>query len=129
MRSSRGRGGANHDGANNTRRPQSRNKHWVPDEGHASNGSASGHHSDSERWERGGHRGGRGIRGAARGGRTFPNASLRVTHDSQTTQGPSVNTHSDQEGTEHEDETLEEEEREPETQEEREKFYQEVSSH
>ncbi|TFK19237.1 hypothetical protein FA15DRAFT_689578 [Coprinopsis marcescibilis] len=57
-------------------RPLTRNKQWVASDGGPKTGN--GHHSDGERWERGGYRGrGRGARGIIRGGRKYPNATLR----------------------------------------------------
>ncbi|KAF9552870.1 hypothetical protein CPC08DRAFT_822619 [Agrocybe pediades] len=79
-RGSRGRGGIMHEGGGRGR-PHSRNKHWSASD--PPSRTTTPNHSDSERWERGGHRGGgRGRgRGAPRGApRTFPNVSLRVNH-------------------------------------------------
>ncbi|KAF9530689.1 SAC3/GANP/Nin1/mts3/eIF-3 p25 family-domain-containing protein [Crepidotus variabilis] len=75
-RGGRGSGGVAQDGLGGRGRPYSRNKHWTPADagsrGHTPN------HTDSERWERGGHRGGRG-RGFPRGGvPKFQNVSLRL---------------------------------------------------
>ncbi|KAI0364876.1 hypothetical protein BV20DRAFT_955385 [Pilatotrama ljubarskyi] len=105
-------------GAAAGRRPHSRNKKWVAGQGDAS----SGHGSDGERWERGGHRrrGGRGrIHGQHGTHLTVPNDvhedGASGTEDEHVSGGESVHEE------EHED-------REPEleTPEEREKFYQEL---
>ncbi|KAI0327861.1 hypothetical protein GY45DRAFT_1436605 [Cubamyces sp. BRFM 1775] len=104
-------------GAAEGRRPHSRNKKWVAGQGEA----RSGHGSDSERWERGGHRrrGGRGRAHDQHGSHlTVPNGphedGASATEDEHAS-GDSV----------HEEEH-EEDEPVLETAEEREKFYQEL---
>lgn len=108
LRAHRGRGDGTH-------RPQSRNKHWTPS--HAST-SVPNLRTDTDKWERGGHRGGRGrglsTRGAPGGvSRKFPNRVLNVTAD------PPHIPNGD---------AIESDQDEPvlETQEERERFYQDV---
>ena len=84
-RSGRGRGGISREPGGTRGRPLSRNKHWSAND---SRGSTP-NHSDSERWERGGHRGGGRGRGASRGApRQFPNVSLRVNNSSRPEQQP-----------------------------------------
>lgn len=84
-RGGRGRGGIARESGGTRGRPLSRNKHWSAND---SRGSTP-NHSDSERWERGGHRGGGRSRGASRGApRTFPNVSLRVNNLSRPEQQP-----------------------------------------
>lgn len=133
-----------HDAANEGGRPRSRNKIWSAGEGGSRSGTSTPHHADSERWQRGGHRGGgRGTRGTrgSRGGRgvsKFSNVSLRLAPPKNP---PPVdveveyNEHGDENENENEAEEEDEVEqvgsnriREPEleTQEERERFYQEV---
>lgn len=111
-------------------RPHSRNKHWTPGENARSNTPT---HSDGERWERGGHRGGgRGSRGSGRGvPRKFPNVSLRVNQGSTKGKERATNESEaeviDVEAEHHvEEATNEIDEPELETQEERERFYQEL---
>ncbi|KAF9466728.1 SAC3/GANP/Nin1/mts3/eIF-3 p25 family-domain-containing protein [Collybia nuda] len=106
------------------RQTHSRNKHWVAGENSQRSGESMPH-SDGERWERGGHRGGRGARGTTRGGRgKFTNVSLRTTRNAH-------NLAVNEESREEEDQSIEEdsaeqEARSLETPEEREKFYQEL---
>ncbi|PFH53647.1 hypothetical protein AMATHDRAFT_1283 [Amanita thiersii Skay4041] len=107
------------------RRPHSRNRQWVAGENISR--SSTPNHAEGERWERGGHRGGRGTRGTSRGMRRFPNVSLHVKHS----QNPNDHGASDSENTGHGgDSDIEDgygiEEPELETAEEREKFYQEL---
>ena len=76
-RGTRGRGNITHDAARG--RPHSRNKHWSAAD--SATRSNTPNHSDSERWERGGHRGGGRGRGAPRGvAPVFHNVSLRLNH-------------------------------------------------
>lgn len=76
-RGSRGRGNLTHDAARG--RPHSRNKHWSAADSVVRTNTPN--HSDSERWERGGHRGGGRGRGALRGvAPIFHNVSLRLNH-------------------------------------------------
>lgn len=113
------------------RRSHSRNKQWVAAEnGLRSNPNNTTNHSDGERRERGGHRGGRAARGGSRGMRRFPNVSLHVNRspamladeagasDTESA-GPAVDDSDMEDGTGPEEPELE-------SQEEREKFYQEV---
>jgi len=80
-------------------------------------------HSDGERWERGGHRGGR-VRGATRGVRKFPNAT--ITHAQYPTHA-AADEQSHHEGEDNiEEETYMADDPDPDAPEEREKFYQEV---
>jgi hypothetical protein len=109
VRTSRLRGSGPHDGA---RRPISRNKQWVAGDNNRSR-SSTPHHGEDGRWERGGHRGGRGGRGRGSG-----HTSPRKGSPFSSTNGHSGIT---------EDIALPTEEPYLETQEEREKFYQEVS--
>jgi len=84
-RGGRGRGSIARESGAIRGRPLSRNKHWSAND---SRGSTP-NHSDSERWERGGHRGGGRGRGASRGApRKFPNVSLRVNNLSRPEQQP-----------------------------------------
>ena len=84
IRGSRGRGGAVHEGGGRGR-PHSRNKHWSATDG--TSRTTTPNHSDSERWERGGHRGGGRGRGIPRGSpRKFPNVTLRVNNTPATQQ-------------------------------------------
>ena len=104
-------------GAAEGRRPHSRNKKWVAGQGEA----RSSHGSDTERWERGGHRrrGGRGRAHDQHGSHlTVPNGAhedgASATEDEHAS-GDSVH-----------EEDHDEDEPVLETPEEREKFYQEV---
>ena len=144
-RGGRGRGSIAREPGGTKGRPLSRNKHWSAND---SRGSTP-NHSDSERWERGGHRGGGRGRGAPRGApRQFPNVSLRVNNLSRPEQQPvpheeehheDETTHVEEDANEedgHDEEMFEDDEpdqpfqeiHEPELDnpEEREKFYQEV---
>lgn len=121
-----------HDISASGRPSYSRNNHWVAgDSGQRTTSVNPSYHSDGERWERGGHRGGRGVRGTSRGGSRggrgrFSNVSLRVNGASR--QG-SATPDNHQENAMESNESLEApepEEPELETQEERDKFYQEV---
>ncbi|RDB21797.1 SAC3 family protein 1 [Hypsizygus marmoreus] len=128
VRGGHGRGSGLHD----TTRPHSRNKHWVAGESGKRSSGGNPHHSDGERWERGGHRGGHGIRGISRGGRVkFPNASLRVPRPNHAESNATNDEHMDDAVQDHTDDEaiLDEpalEEPAFETPEEREKFYQEL---
>ena len=77
-RGGRGRGGTIYDGSGGRGRPTSRNKHWSASEGGSRTHTLNS--TDSERWERGGYRGG----GRGRGGRgnapKFHNVSLRLNN-------------------------------------------------
>lgn len=131
-----------HDAVNDGGRPRSRNKIWAAGEGGSRSGTSTPHHPDSERWERGGHRGGgRGSRGARglRGGRGVPkfsNVSLRLAPPKNPSPVDVEEMHGDDaHEAEHEIDVEEEQEEagvihepELETQEEREQFYQEVRS-
>ena len=97
------------------RKPQSRNKQWVAPQ------LQNGHSSDSERWERGGHRRGRGDGGRPSSRRQ--NNFLAVT-DVQDEGGSGTEDESNATATIEVDEPDEPELR---TAEEREQFYQEVS--
>lgn len=128
VRHSRTRGSGTHDS-----RLHSRNKHWVGGESGQRSGSSTPYHSDGERWERGGHRGGRGTRGVSRGGRgKFSNLSFRVSSTSQnertepSREGSTIDDHMEDAASENLEEFIEPEEPLLETPEEREKFYQEV---
>ncbi|CAA7264544.1 unnamed protein product [Cyclocybe aegerita] len=78
-RGGRARGGASYDSGGRAR-PHSRSKHWsAPDGGSRSH---TPNNSDSERWERGGHRGGGRGRGVTRGAPKFHNVSLRLNQPS-----------------------------------------------
>jgi nuclear mRNA export protein SAC3 len=111
-----------------SRQAHSRN-HWVAGEGGQRNGvNGLYHHSDGEKWERGGHRGSRGrgtSRGTSRGGRgRFSNVSLRLNGAPRQ---PTPHSHQDEAMDSNEvEEVSGPEEPVLETQEEREKFYQEV---
>src|ERR1700683_3073628 len=70
----RARGAGGHEP--NGRGRQSKNKTWVA--GGSRSGTSTPNHNESDRWERGGHRGSRGRRTGRP--RTFANASLVVTH-------------------------------------------------
>ncbi|KAG6836633.1 hypothetical protein H0H93_005660 [Arthromyces matolae] len=113
----------------------SRNRQWVAGENGQNSGTSTPNHSDSERWERGGHRGGHKGRGVFRGRPKFSNASLRTTPAPPTSTSridlASVSHETDEEMVELEeeytnDEGFEEESDEPalESAEEREKFWQ-----
>ncbi|KAI0707481.1 SAC3/GANP/Nin1/mts3/eIF-3 p25 family-domain-containing protein [Cerioporus squamosus] len=99
------------------RRPlQSKNKKWTAGQGD----SNSGHVSDGERWERGGHR----RRGWGRGGHGHHGTHLTVpadVHDEMTSATEDEGASGD---SAHEDDG--DQPREPETAEEREKFFQEL---
>ncbi|KAI0357231.1 hypothetical protein OH77DRAFT_1422786 [Trametes cingulata] len=106
-------------GAAAGRRPHSRNKKWVAGQGEAS----SGHGSDGERWERGGHRrrGGRG--------RTHGQHSTHLTVPGDVHEDGASGTedeHVSGESVHEEEHELDDGEPELETPEEREKFYQEL---
>ncbi|KAG6844263.1 hypothetical protein H0H87_008299 [Tephrocybe sp. NHM501043] len=111
----------------------SRNRHWVAADNGQRSGSSTPYHSDSERWERGGHRGGHRGRGAPRGRSKFSNVSLRVTSAPPPNQVDSlepdtifVDENMDEPDDVHVEEQVLEQPEEPvlETAEEREKFYQ-----
>ncbi|KIM44074.1 hypothetical protein M413DRAFT_9323 [Hebeloma cylindrosporum] len=144
-RGGRGRGGIAREPGGTRGRPLSRNKHWSANDSR----SSTPNHSDSERWERGGHRGGGRGRGAPRGSpRKFPNVSLRLNNSPKPEQQPvpHAEEHHDEEdpqveeeevnGDGHDEEMLEDDEldqpfqeiHEPELDnpEDREKFYQEL---
>jgi hypothetical protein len=108
-RISRGRGSGVIDAAG-VRTLPSKNKQWVPDQG----GNRVSAHSESERWERGGHYAGR-SRGSMRGTRKFQNVSL--TRTPRELGG-------DYKGESHDVPVVEDPD--PSTPDEREKFYQEV---
>lgn len=114
------------------RQSHSRN-HWVTGDSGQRNGvnhDASYHHSDGERWERGGHRGGRArgtSRGASKGGRgMFSNVSLRLNGAPRHGAATSDNVQDEAMGSNEVEEVEGPEEPVLETQEERDKFYQEV---
>lgn len=70
----------------------SKNKHWPPTSG-----------SDNERWERGGHRGGRGRgRGRGNAATTFAQEKSRHPVDSQTDQDPGNETEGEEQEAEDE---------------------------
>ncbi|KAF8623868.1 hypothetical protein AX17_007270 [Amanita inopinata Kibby_2008] len=125
-RTHRTRGASLHDGVSGGRKPHSRNKQWVASENGLNSASS---HVDGERWERGGHRGGRGTRGAGRGLRRFPNVTLHVKRNPHLS-GDVGASDSESAGPVMGESDMEDvndiEEPELETQEEREKFYQEL---
>ncbi|KAF8962842.1 SAC3/GANP/Nin1/mts3/eIF-3 p25 family-domain-containing protein [Flammula alnicola] len=151
-RAGRGRGGVIHDAGGARGRPHSRNKHWSATDGGSR--SSTPNRSDSERWERGGYRGGGRGRSSSRGApRVFHNVSLRVNDSPSQQQRATMDstpihngeTHDEVgvEGEEHEEDEFYDEEQvmEPEAEEpthneinepelnspeEREKFYQEL---
>jgi len=129
LRTTRTRGPGINDPAGGGRRPHSRNKQWVAIESDAPSGRRTPSHVDGERWERGGHRGGRGTRGIVRGGlHQFPNASLRIAHSLPNSSAATTDDEDNRGGEGGEDEeNYELEDQDPDTPEEREKFYQEVS--
>jgi len=117
-----------HDASQVGRQPEARNNDRVAGESGQRSGANSPYHSHGERWERGGHRGGRG-RGTSRGVRgRFSNVSLRLNGASRKEtatlvihQGEAIEPN-EVEGVSDPEEPL------LETQEERDKFYQEVCS-
>jgi hypothetical protein len=115
------------DGSGSARRAHHGNKRWVADGATGRSGASTSHPgSDSERWERGGHRG--GGRGRGRGGRgKFGNASVTFRRNGALDGGAtgSEGEHSEME-LEEEHEVEEADSNEPETPEERENFWQEV---
>jgi len=123
-RTHRGRGTATHnEGSGLGKRPIHRNKQWVADGVATRPGTTSSHTGlDSERWERGGHRGGRGRGRGSRG----KHANVTVTFRRDVLDAGA--TASEGEHSEMDDETEVEEvfPPDPETPEEREKFWQEV---
>ena len=107
------------------RRTHHGNKRWVAD-GVTGRGGASTPHpgSDSERWERGGHRGGGRVRG--RGGRgKFGNTSVTFRRNGAL-DGGATGSEGEHSEMEEEHEVDEADPNEPETPEERENFWQEV---
>jgi hypothetical protein len=121
-RSGRGRGAPLNDVVGSaSRRPLSRNRQWIADQGGTRNtNNATPSHTDGERWVRGGPRG-RGWSGG-RGPQRHPHTSPRPT------QMPLGNAEQQEVGMEEAgvEEIEPDEEPELETLEEREKFYQEV---
>jgi nuclear mRNA export protein SAC3 len=112
----RGRGGAS--GA--PTRGVSKNKHWTA-EGSRSSPGPSG--TDAPRWERGGHRGGRGSRGTYRGMSKRFNGTNIIPTASTTSNGTAESPDMDEDANE---EYVQPEEPVLDSQEEREKFYKEV---
>lgn len=112
------------------RRSHSKNRQWVADQGATRSGTSTPA-ADGERWERGGHRGGRG-RGLTRGNaRRFPNTSFvarpSTAHEDSMVEDLEEQEEDELELEEDEDEHEPEvEDPDPDTPEEREKFYQEV---
>ena len=106
------------EGGSSDRRAHHANKRWVAEAVSGRSGASTSHAGgDSERWERGGHRG--GGRGRTRGGRgKFGNTSVTFRRNGALSGGPT--------GSEGEHSEMEEDANEPETPEEREKFWQEV---
>ena len=124
------RGRVNVNGAHDPGRPRqlhSRNKQWVAGENGERSGTSTPYHSDGERWERGGHKGGRGTRGVPRGGRAkYPNVSFRALGNGHELSGAADAEMDDAEEVVEEEEVKDPEELVLETAEEREKFWQEV---
>lgn len=125
FRRGRGRG---HE-ANGRGRPHSKNKTWVA--GSLRNGNSSSNHVENDRWERGGHHGGRGKRANRLQKSATPNAvrSLSKAPDPGNVMDDEEEEYHEEEYEEEaEEDELPEEYVEPalETPEAREKFYQEV---
>lgn len=112
----RGRGGGE-------RRGMHRNKHWVAGQ---ENG---GHGGDGERWERGGHRGGRGrgTRGRGGSGRSTPFLSTPTPALEDATSGTEDEGYDEMDAIEAEYSGTEA--NDPEDPEERERFWKEVCGH
>ncbi|TFK51382.1 hypothetical protein OE88DRAFT_1540795 [Heliocybe sulcata] len=106
-----------------TRKPQSRNKHWVADHLATNENEAGSSHHTNERWTRGAYRGGRGKPD----GRKSRNRSVVFSHaSSKTGEESGGDGMTDGEHEEEEDELPQPDEPVLETAEDREKFYQEV---
>lgn len=113
------------EGGSSARRAHHPNKRWVAD-AVTGRGSATTSHagSETERWERGGHRG--GGRGRARGSRgKFGNASVTFRQNGAL-DGGATGSEGEHSEIEEGNEVDEVDSTEPETPEEREKFWQEV---
>jgi hypothetical protein len=121
----RGRGVGHNDGMTGNRRPPTRNKQWVAEHNGPRSTSITPAHNEGERWERGSHRGGGRARGATRGVRRFPNATLSRTQDSTHLEVAGHDSELDGEGSNGEEPDMTEDP-DPDTPEEREKFYLEV---
>ncbi|KAG0696325.1 SAC3/GANP/Nin1/mts3/eIF-3 p25 family-domain-containing protein [Suillus ampliporus] len=124
FRTHRGRAnGVHHDGAGAGRRAHHKNKQWVAD-GATSRGSTPHGGADTERWERGGHRGGRGRGRGSRG--NFPNTNLTFRQGGALDAGSAAASEGDNSEMEDATDVDEVENHEPETLEERERFWKEL---
>ncbi|KAG6330558.1 hypothetical protein ID866_8530 [Astraeus odoratus] len=123
-RTHRGRGlTTHHDGGGPSKKPLHRNRHWVADGVASRNGTSTPHlGSDGEKWERGGHRAGRG-RGRGTRGRS---ANVTATFRRNVVDGGSVVSEGEQSEMEDETEVEEAYPQDPESPEDREKFWQEL---
>lgn len=124
LRTQRGRAnGAHHDSAGTGRRAHHKNKQWVADS--ATSRSSKPHGSaDTERWERGGHRGSRGRGRGTRG--KFPNTALNFRQGGALDTGSAAASEGDNSEMEDATDVDEVEHQEPDTLEERERFWKEV---
>ncbi|KAG1748132.1 SAC3/GANP/Nin1/mts3/eIF-3 p25 family-domain-containing protein [Suillus lakei] len=124
FRTHRGRAnGTHHDSAGTGRRAHHKNKHWVAD--NASSRSSTPHGgADTERWERGGHRGSRGRGRGTRG--KFPNTTVNFRQGGALDTGSAAASEGDNSEMEDATDVDEVEHQEPETLEERERFWKEL---
>ncbi|KAG1782198.1 SAC3/GANP/Nin1/mts3/eIF-3 p25 family-domain-containing protein [Suillus placidus] len=122
FRTQRGRAnGAHHDSAG--RRAHHKNKQWVAD--NATSRSSTPHGgADTERWERGGHRGSRGRGRGSRG--KFPNTTLNFRQGGALDTGSAAASEGDNSEMEDATDVDEVEHQEPDTLEERERFWKEL---
>lgn len=113
------------EGGSSGRRAHHGNKRWIADGVTARSGATTPHAgSDSERWERGGHRGGGRGRGRSARGKS---GNVTVTfHRNGTLDGGATGSEGEHSEMEEEHELEEPDLNESETPEEREKFWQEV---
>ncbi|KAG1824658.1 SAC3/GANP/Nin1/mts3/eIF-3 p25 family-domain-containing protein [Suillus subaureus] len=124
FRTQRGRAnGAHHDNAGTGRRAHHKNKHWVAD--NATSRSSTPHGgADTERWERGGHRGSRGRGRGTRG--KFSNTTMHFRQGGALDSGSAAASEGDNSEMEDATDVDEVEHQEPDTLEERERFWKEL---
>ncbi|KAG1893364.1 SAC3/GANP/Nin1/mts3/eIF-3 p25 family-domain-containing protein [Suillus fuscotomentosus] len=114
--------GAHHDNSGTGRRAHHKHKQWVAD--NATNRNSTSHGgADTERWERGGHRGSRGRGRGTRG--KFPNTTLTFRQGGAGSAAASEGDNSEMEDATDVD-VDEVEHQEPDTLEERERFWKEL---
>ncbi|KAG1858520.1 SAC3/GANP/Nin1/mts3/eIF-3 p25 family-domain-containing protein [Suillus subluteus] len=123
FRTQRGRAnGAHHDNVGTGRRAHHKNKHWVAD--NATSRSSTPHGgADTERWERGGHRGSRGRGRGTRG--KFHNTTMNFRQGGALDTGSAAASEGDNSEVEDATDVDEAEHQEPDTLEERERFWKE----